>query len=100
MIFRIPAAKSQTKTKNTETAKKTLAFLHFACYNHLCLGGIAQLGERMTGSHEVSGSIPLISTNKKGHPFGCPFFVGEKGAGNAAVREDLPSGRYGKTSGI
>ena len=26
-------------------------------------GGIAQLGERMTGSHEVSGSIPLISTN-------------------------------------
>ena len=25
-------------------------------------GGIAQLGERMTGSHEVSGSIPLIST--------------------------------------
>ena len=65
MIFRIPAAKSQTKTKNTETAKKTLAFLHFACYNHLCLGGIAQLGERMTGSHEVSGSIPLISTNNR-----------------------------------
>ena len=31
----------------------------------------------MTGSHEVSGSIPLISTTKKGHPFGCPFFVPE-----------------------
>ena len=28
-------------------------------------GGIAQLGERMTGSHEVSGSIPLISTKKE-----------------------------------
>ena len=28
-------------------------------------GGIAQLGERMTGSHEVSGSIPLISTKKR-----------------------------------
>ncbi len=26
------------------------------------LGGIAQLGERLTGSQEVSGSIPLIST--------------------------------------
>ena len=27
-------------------------------------GGIAQLGERLTGSQEVSGSIPLISTKK------------------------------------
>ena len=26
-------------------------------------GAIAQLGERMTGSHEVRGSIPLGSTN-------------------------------------
>ena len=28
-------------------------------------GGIAQLGERLTGSQEVSGSIPLISTTKR-----------------------------------
>ena len=28
------------------------------------LGGLAQLGERLTGSQEVSGSIPLISTKK------------------------------------
>ena len=28
-------------------------------------GGIAQLGERLTGSQEVSGSIPLISTKNK-----------------------------------
>ena len=27
-------------------------------------GGVAQLGERLTGSQEVSGSIPLISTTK------------------------------------
>ena len=27
-------------------------------------GAVAQLGERMTGSHEVRGSIPLSSTNK------------------------------------
>lgn len=26
-------------------------------------GGLAQLGERMAGSHEVRGSIPLGSTN-------------------------------------
>ena len=28
-------------------------------------GGIAQLGERLNGIQEVSGSIPLISTKKK-----------------------------------
>ena len=27
-------------------------------------GGIAQLGERLNGIQEVSGSIPLTSTNK------------------------------------
>ena len=31
-----------------------------------CLGGIAQLGERLHGMQEVSGSIPLISTKKTG----------------------------------
>ena len=29
---------------------------------HLAHGGIAQLGERLNGIQEVSGSIPLIST--------------------------------------
>ena len=29
-------------------------------------GGIAQLGERLNGIQEVSGSIPLISTNQTG----------------------------------
>ena len=28
-------------------------------------GGIAQLGERLNGIQEVSGSIPLISTKKQ-----------------------------------
>ena len=28
-------------------------------------GAVAQLGERMTGSHEVDGSIPFSSTNRK-----------------------------------
>lgn len=31
---------------------------------HLACGGIAQLGERLNGIQEVSGSIPLISTMK------------------------------------
>ena len=30
-------------------------------------GGIAQLGERLNGIQEVSGSIPLISTRKHGN---------------------------------
>ena len=38
------------------------------------LGGIAQLGERLTGSQEVSGSIPLISTKKERHVKACLSF--------------------------
>ena len=33
-------------------------------------GGIAQLGERLNGIQEVSGSIPLISTTKSSENFG------------------------------
>ena len=28
------------------------------------IGAVAQMGERMTGSHEVRGSIPLSSTKE------------------------------------
>jgi hypothetical protein len=31
-------------------------------YNFILYGGIAQLGERLNGIQEASGSIPLIST--------------------------------------
>jgi hypothetical protein len=31
---------------------------------YVIFGGIAQLGERLNGIQEVSGSIPLISTKK------------------------------------
>ena len=42
----------------------------FGAYTGACAarrprGAIAQLGERMAGSHEVRGSIPLGSTKKK-----------------------------------
>ena len=35
-------------------------------------GGVAHLGERMTGSHKVRGSIPLISTRNRHH---MPVFI-------------------------
>ena len=31
-------------------------------YNHIYHGGLAQLGERLNGIQEVSGSTPLFST--------------------------------------
>ena len=37
------------------------------------IGALAQLGERMTGSHEVTGSIPISSTLKR-HPSDAFFF--------------------------
>ena len=37
-------------------------------------GGIAQLGERLNGIQEVSGSIPLISTTQTGEVFASPVF--------------------------
>ena len=42
-----------------------LAFSTFLCYTNFAVGGIAQLGERLNGIQEVSGSIPLISTKTK-----------------------------------
>ena len=35
-------------------------------------GGVAQLGERLTGSQEVRGSIPLVSTIVDAKAFGIP----------------------------
>ncbi len=37
-------------------------------YNLRLCGGIAQLGERLHGMQEVSGSIPLTSTKKVSVP--------------------------------
>ena len=38
-------------------------------------GGIAQLGERLNGIQEVSGSIPLISTKKSNSLRAVGFFL-------------------------
>ena len=41
--------------------------------DRLIYGGIAQLGERLNGIQEVSGSIPLISTKVEKHTKRCAF---------------------------
>ena len=41
--------------------RRLTAEVHVVIINSLD-GAVAQLGERMTGSHEVRGSIPLSST--------------------------------------
>ena len=47
-------------------------FLHGSIYSRILmnapLGGVAQLGERLTGSQEVRGSIPLVSTTEPINP--------------------------------
>ena len=52
----------------------------FPVFNNALKGVIAQLGERLTGSQEVVGSIPTSSTKKyKGLSRNdlTPFFVGD-----------------------
>jgi len=44
----------------------------------LPVGGIAQLGERLHGMQEVSGSIPLTSTNKQELRTGAPHQLPNK----------------------
>ena len=55
-------------------------------------GGVAQLGERLTGSQEVRGSIPLVSTralNEAPTQVGAFFHIGTQGQ----RRHHDPSGR-------
>ena len=44
--------------------KIILVFFEQLCYDIICLGGVAQLGERLNGIQEVMGSIPTVSTKK------------------------------------
>ena len=69
--YRHPAVVSPKSGNFFNFLKIMLAFFQVLCYNTLAVrekefpkpnGGIAQLGERLNGIQEVSGSIPLIST--------------------------------------
>ena len=63
--------------------KKTVDKRPSGWYNNPCRqaqsqasGGLAQLGERLHGMQEVTGSIPVISTRKKKHCTGmCSAFL-------------------------
>ena len=44
-------------------------------YNRKALGGVAHLGERLNGIQEVVGSIPIVSTKKKGLRFEVLFLL-------------------------
>ena len=67
-----PVQKISQKGRQEKIAvflKKSVDRCKKACYNKQAVnekateyGGIAQLGERLNGIQEVSGSIPLIST--------------------------------------
>ena len=51
-------------------------------YSTFSHGGVAQLGERLTGSQEVRGSIPLVSTralNEAPTKVGAFFHIGTQG---------------------
>ena len=61
-------------------------------YNTSSHGGVAQLGERLTGSQEVRGSIPLVSTralNEAPTQVGAFFHIGTQGQ----RRQHDPPGR-------
>ena len=50
--------------KKLLTNRPLIAIIQKLCDSIIEFGGIAQLGERLNGIQEVSGSIPLISTKK------------------------------------
>ena len=74
---------SVTQQKIKRIGKKVLARSNtFPYSSFLLLGGVAQLGERLTGSQEVRGSIPLVSTralNEAPTQVGAFFHIGTQG---------------------
>ena len=57
-------------------------------------GALAQLGERLHGMQEVSGSIPLGSTNisKRYVIYNVAFFYGAPGMARSALTGAVPGG--------
>ena len=65
------AAHSRTRGRGGESFSKiVLASPSEFPYSTSSHGGVAQLGERLTGSQEVRGSIPLVSTIVNAKAFG------------------------------
>ena len=77
------AAHSRTRGRGGESFSKiVLASPSEFPYSTSSHGGVAQLGERLTGSQEVRGSIPLVSTralNEAPTQVGAFFHIGTQG---------------------
>ena len=58
----MPLAFTSVARKAPNFFKFDLASRFLFPYSTFSHGGVAQLGERLTGSQEVRGSIPLVST--------------------------------------
>ena len=97
----LPSPQSQKQSIRKESQyffKKTLDFLLHPCYDNEAVsqeahGVLAQLGERHTGSVEVSGSIPLCSTKIRTFcecmRFG--FFIFRQNSRGAVISDGAPA---------
>ena len=62
-----PAPRGAQETQGAQGSRESFSEIVLASpsefpYSTSSHGGVAQLGERLTGSQEVRGSIPLVST--------------------------------------
>ena len=77
--FRGPAALPAPRRKFFKIVLASPSEFPYSTSSH---GGVAQLGERLTGSQEVRGSIPLVSTralNEAPTQVGAFFHIGTQG---------------------
>ena len=83
----VPAPASAAGPRPLAAARKIFSEIVLASpsefpYSTSSHGGVAQLGERLTGSQEVRGSIPLVSTralNEAPTQVGAFFHIGTQG---------------------
>ena len=83
----VPAPASAAGLRPLAAARKIFSEIVLASagefpYSTSSHGGVAQLGERLTGSQEVRGSIPLVSTralNEAPTQVGAFFHIGTQG---------------------
>ena len=83
----VPAPASAAGLRSLAAARKIFSEIVLASpsefpYSTSSHGGVAQLGERLTGSQEVRGSIPLVSTralNEAPTQVGAFFHIGTQG---------------------
>ena len=73
---RVPIRSRASSTRRKLFSKIVLASPSEFPYSTSSHGGVAQLGERLTGSQEVRGSIPLVSTIVNARPLNrVAFFI-------------------------